>query len=516
MEIRTIGVQMMFSRRPVAVAAVYLGTFMATLAISVVSVALPAIQADLRTSLSGLQWVVGAYTLCLSAFMLSAGPLADRYGRKRTWLCGAAVFVLGSMISASASSLALLVAGCAIQGVAGALVIPGALSILTQAFPDQLERAHAIGGWSSFSAISLIVGPMLGGELVDHVGWPAIFLVNLPIGVFAIGLGLWGVEESAHPDHAALDPAGQILSVIVLGALTYALISAGQAGWDSAQTAISLACALVAFGLFIVVELRAARPVLPVDLFREGIFAAVNFASFVLGFSGYSSLFLFSLFLQQAQGWTASQTGWRLAPVFAAMAVVSSLFGKLAGRYGMHRLMVTGYILLGVSMLAMTMFTSYTPYGVVASLFACLGVALGLTVPTTGAAAMASAPRERTGVASATTNALRQAGMTIGIALLGTLMSLRAVTSLDGALSRTGVSDTAALAGIAIRRHELPAGLDMAPALFRTLLADAFARGFSAAAAVAGMFGLAAAITLVVAALRVARHRLQAAAPHDA
>lgn len=504
------------SRRPVAVAAVYLGTFMATLAISVLSVALPAIQADLGISLSGLQWVVGSYTLCLSAFMLSAGPLADRYGRKRSWLCGVAVFALGAMISASASSLVLLIVGCAIQGVAGALVIPGALSILTQAFPDQLERAHAIGGWSSFSAISLILGPMLGGLLVDHVGWPAIFLVNLPIGVLAIGLGLWGVEESAHPDHAALDPAGQVLSIIVLGALTYGLISAGHAGWDSAQTAIPLACALVAFGLFIVVELRVARPALPVDLFRQGIFAAVNFASFVLGFSGYSSLFLFSLFLQQAQGWSATQTGWRMAPVFAAMAVVSSLFGKLARHYGLHRLMVVGYILLGVSMLAMTMLTSRTPYGVVAALFACLGIALGLTVPTTGAAAMASAPRERTGAASATTNALRQAGMTIGIALLGTFMSLRAVTSLDGALSDAGAGDSATLAGIAVRRHELPAGLDIAPALFRALLADAFAQGFSVAAALAGVFGLAAAIILVVAALRVTRHRLQAAAAPDA
>ena len=159
------------SRRRVLVAAVYLGTFMATLAISIVTVALPTIQASLKTDLSGLQWVVGSYALCLSAFMLSSGPISDRYGRRRVWLIGVVLFSIGSAISAAASSLGILIAGSALQGVAGALVIPGALSILTQAFADPAQRAHVIGGWASFSAVSLVIGPMLGGILVDNVGW---------------------------------------------------------------------------------------------------------------------------------------------------------------------------------------------------------------------------------------------------------------------------------------------------------------------------------------------------------
>jgi len=493
---------MSVSKRAVAAAAVYLGTFMASLAISIVSVALPAIQSSLQTSLAGLQWVVGAYTLCLSAFMLSAGPLADRYGRKRTWLIGVALFTLGSAICATAGSLATLIAGCSLQGLAAALVIPGALSILTQAFPNPAERAHVIGGWSSFSAISLILGPMVGGLLVDHAGWPSIFLVNLPIGIVALVLGLVGIEESSHPDHAALDPVGQILSIAFLGALTLSLINAGHLSWDAPETTVPMIIAALALLAFITVEMRSSRPVLPVDLLCQRAFASANFASFVLGFSGYTSLFLFSLFLQHGQGWTATEAGWRMAPVFAAMLAASSFFGTLTRRFGMNRLMVAGYALLGGSMLAMVSFTPLTPYYIVAPVFALLGIGLGLSVPATGAAAMGSAPRERTGAASATMNALRQGGMTIGIALLGTIMSAQAVSSLKGALATSGFDDVTAIAAVAVQRYEVPSPLPIAFEAFHAMLADAFTHGFSLAAGFAGVLGLVAAGVLALSSRR--------------
>ncbi|MFT3802404.1 MAG: DHA2 family efflux MFS transporter permease subunit [Burkholderiaceae bacterium] len=490
------------SRRRFAVATVYLGTFMASLAISIVSVALPAIQTDLGASLAGLQWIVGAYALCLSAFMLSAGPLADRYGRKRTWLGGVALFTLASVACAAAPSLPVLIAGCAFQGVAGALVIPGALSLLTHAFPDPSARAHVIGGWASFSAVSLILGPLLGGYLVDQVGWPSIFLVNLPLGIATVLLGLWSVEESANPEHAALDPIGQVLSIAFLAALTYGLIEAGQAGWTAAPTMLALLAAAGTLLLFIVVERRVARPVLPLDLFGGNDFSVYNFASFVLGFTGYTSLFLFSLFLQNAQGWTATQAGWRMAPVFVAMLIVSPLFGKLAARYGMRTVMTVGYLLLGSAMLSMARFTPATPYGAVAACFALLGVALGLAVPATGAAVMASAPRERSGAASATMNALRQSGMAVGIALLGSVMNTGAVTSLARAFAGTGADDPAALAVAAAQRRELPQALHATASQSAHLLRAAFAQGFSRAAIAAGAFGLVAALVLFMTARR--------------
>ncbi|PLP60951.1 MFS transporter [Mesorhizobium loti] len=497
-----------FHRRGL-VAAVYLGTFMATLAISIVTVALPAIQSALGTDLSGLQWVVGSYALCLSAFMLSAGPIGDRYGRKRVWLIGIALFSAGSAISAAASSLGVLIAGSALQGVAGALVIPGALSILTQAFTEPTQRAHVIGGWASFSAVSLILGPMLGGILVDNVGWSSIFLINIPLGALTIALGLWTITESADPGHAALDPTGQALSIVFLGALTYALIGAGHAGWTSPKIVGALVVAIGGFLAFIAIELRTARPVLPIDLFRDRTFAAVNFASFALGFSGYSSLFFFSLFLQQVQGWSATDTGWRMAPVFIAMALTSSLFGKLSTWCGTRWPMIVGYALLGGSMLAMALFRPSTSYPVVAMVFAVLGIGMGLAVPSTGAATMAVAPRERSGTASATMNALRQGGMTIGIALLGTLMSTRAISSMTDYLSNTNTTDTLGVATTAVRQHAMSAGLDIAPELFHSLLAEAVGQGFSLAVAIAGAFGLLASAILVAASPQAMRGRRQ-------
>jgi len=461
------------------VAAVCLGTFITVLDISIVNVALPTLQTVLGIDMAGLQWVVDAYALCLSAFMLSAGPLGDRYGRRRAWLAGVALFMLGSALCGIASGLPMLLAGRAVQGVAGALLIPGALSILTQAFTEPAQRAHVIGAWSSFTAISLVVGPMLGGVLVDHAGWQSIFLINLPVGALAIGLGLWSIPESAHPDHAAFDPAGQALSIGWLGALTYGLIAAGEHGWSHAGTQGALALAAAGFAAFIAVERRVARPVLPLALFRHGSFAVNNFASFVLGFSGYSSLFFFSLFLQQAQGLSAVATGWRLAPQFVAMGVMAVLFGRFSARIALPRLMTAGYALTGIAMLGMTAFTPHSGPALVGSLMTLLGIGMGLAVPATSMAVMGSVARERSGMASATMNAVRQTGMAIGIALMGALMSARAVQSLAGMLAPSGAADAAATARAAVTQHAVPDTL-------RDLYAAALTSGFHAAMIVAG------------------------------
>lgn len=414
----------MSSLRQVALlAAICLGTFMATLDISIVNVALPTMKQELAISMADSQWVVNAYALCLSALVLSSGPLGDRFGRKLLWLCGVVLFTLGSIACAMADSLWLLLLGRVIQGIAGAAVIPGALSLLTHAFSDVGARTRAIGIWSSVSALSLILGPIVGGLLVQHVGWQSIFWINVPIGFIALLLGAWGLDESADPEQAALDFAGQLLSILFLGGLTYGLIGLGEHDWLSYHTLVPLLLAAILFAVFIRVELKAPRPLLPLKLFRQRDFSCYNSASFVLGFSAYSSVFFMSLFFQEAQRWDAAEAGWRMAPEFIAMAVAAMGFGRLAANFGVRRLMSLGYGLMALALMLLSNLQGETAYFLTAGYLALLGLGMGLAVPATSELVMASVVAQRSGMASATMNAVRQTGMTLGIALLGTLMS---------------------------------------------------------------------------------------------
>lgn len=480
----------MSGRRFYLVAAVYLGTFVALLDVSIVNVALPTIQRALNTDFGGLQWVVDSYTLCLSAFMLSAGLIGDRYGRKRSWLAGVGIFVVGSAICAFAPTLTVLLTGRVVQGVAGALLIPGALSILTQAFPDARERAGVIGGWSSFAAVSLLVGPILGGVLVETAGWQSIFLINLPVGLFTIILGALSIKETAHPEHAHLDLIGLALSIVWLGALTFGLISAGENGWSDQRTVIALAVALVGLVLFLGFEARTPRPMLPLGLFRDIRFSVANVASFALGLTSYTSVFLYSMFLQQVQGWSPTQTGLRMAPIFLVQMLVSPAIGRLSHRYGHSVLMTSGYFLIGVSMLGMCWAGPETPYAVIGLFFAVGGLGNSLAIPTSNAAAMSYAPRERSGMVSAVINATRQTGLAIGIALLGALMSMRATSLLTANLETAGVANAEAVARAAVSRHDFVTDAAMGESGLRDLFAAAYAGGFHAAMLTAAIVSL--------------------------
>lgn len=418
-------------RRLFLILAVCLGTFMATLDISIVNVALPAIGRDLKAHMSMLQWIIDAYALCLSALILSVGPISDRYGRKKIWLTGIVIFTLGSAICAFSASPHMLIAGRVIQGVAAAALIPGALSIITQAFSNDIERIRIIGIWSAVSALSLIIGPILGGFLVDSFDWTTIFLINIPIGLLTLLLGWLGIQESADPDKAALDPMGQVLSIIALGGLTFALIEAGEHGWGSYLTLSGLIIAIFACLGFIWGELHVTRPLLPLFLFKKNpFFFQYNMASFALGFATYSNVFFIALFLQKGQGWRAFEAGIRMAPEFIAMAIFSFSFGKLSRRLSVRSLMILGFILIALASLLLTRVNAETPYIPIAITLFILGAGMGMSTPAIGALVMASVDKAYSGIASAVMNALRQTGMTLGIAFLGTLMTHRAVERL--------------------------------------------------------------------------------------
>jgi len=469
------------------VAAAYLGTFLASLDISIVNVALPTIQSALQADLAGLQWVVDIYAIALSAVMMSAGPLGDRYGHKRMWLGSVLLFVSGSIMCAMAARLDALLLGRAVQGIAGALLIPGAMPILTHAFPDQGQRARAIGGWSAFSALALISGPLIGGLLVEHVGWESVFLVNVPIGVVAALLGAWGIPERRHPEHAAFDPAGQMLSMAWLGMLSYGLIEMGERGAAPHEVLMPLGLAGIGFIAFVWVELHVKRPLFPVQLFRKRSLALANVASFALGFSSYSSLFFLSIFLQQARGSSPAVAGWQLMPQFVVMAAVSLFFSRLAAHYSLKFLMVVGYALVGLALCSMVTFKPETSYIVMGVSFVALGLGTGVSVPATSMMVMGSAPPERAGIASATMNALRQTGMTLGIAMLGSAMSVYATHELSMAAKGAGLADTANMARSAIMDHIFPANQGWIVDLYRV----AMARGFVLAMVCAGLVCLA-------------------------
>jgi EmrB/QacA subfamily drug resistance transporter len=480
-------------RTPIGlITAVFLGTFMALLDMSVVNVALPAMQTHLHARITDIQWVVDGYVLCLSAFMLTGGALGDRFGRKRLFLTGLTVFTLSSVLCAAAPDTTTLVTGRMLQGVGASTVTPGALSLLAQGFPDQARRAKMIGLWGACGALAVVLGPLLGGLLTDSVGWPAIFLINVPLGVVALTAGSKGIKESADPEHAATDPIGQVLGVIWLATLTYAVNEAGRKGWTDSEILVLLAVAAVAFAAFIAVERRAPRAMLPISLFGNRRFAVSNMASFILGFGAYGTFYLLSLYLQQVQGTSAVMTGVKFLPYSAAIAIGSTQAGRLTVRFGPRGVIVAGYGLISVGLLGLLSLTPTTGYAQVGVLFGILGLGMGLGIVPTNAAAMAAVPRERSGAAAATVNATRQAGTALGVAVLGSLLNARAESAVAGNLVQgpgVGLSSAdrhQAAHQIVAQHGAVPSNLAADAHLVQHYFASAFADGLHTSLLVAG------------------------------
>lgn len=423
--------------------AVFLGSFMALLDVSVVSVALPTIQRDLGAGFSGLQWIIDGYALALSAVILSGGTLGDRYGRKRVYLAGVAVFTLASLACALAPALEWLVAARVVQGFAASTVIPGSVALLAHEFPEPRERAKMMGLWGTVAGTAMVLGPLAGGPLTDTFGWPAIFLVNLPIGAVVLLAGR-RVGESRDPSHGALDLTGQVLGALWIGALTFAVIEAGRTGFD-AVTLTTGALGLTALVAFVVVELRVEHPMLPIRLFGRPRFAAAITGSAGLGFAAYPAVFLIGLYLQQARGATATEAGVQMLPYVLVNVVAAFSAGRLSARFGADRVLPAGYLVAALGAFAFLLLDGSTPYWLVAMTFALAGAGVGLSVTPTNIVGLAGLPGTRAGIASATVNAARQTGTTLGVAALGTLIA-RGTTFTGGLHLAMGVAGLVLLA----------------------------------------------------------------------
>ncbi|WHU46236.1 MFS transporter [Gordonia sp. L191] len=393
---------------------------------TIVNVALPSIRTELHASVSSLQWVIDIYTLVLAALLMLSGATADRYGRKRMFQIGLTIFAIGSLACSLAPSVAVLVAARALQAIGGSMLNPVAMSIITQVFVEPKERARAIGMWGAVVGISMALGPMIGGVLIDLIDWRAVFWVNLPICAAAIVLTAIFVPESRSPVMRTLDPIGQVLAVITLAAVVYGLIEGPVQGWGSPATIAVFVVAALAFVGFLIAERHHVDPFIDLRFFRSVPFSSATLIA-VCAFASWGAfLFLMSLYLQDVRGLSAIQTGAMLLPPAVAVLILSPLSGRAVGRFGTRPSLVLAGIAMLISSALMTTIERDTSLVTIGIIFAVFGIGFGaINAPITNSA-VSGMPRHRAGAASAVASTSRQVGVSIGVALAGSITGVAA------------------------------------------------------------------------------------------
>jgi EmrB/QacA subfamily drug resistance transporter len=386
---------------------------------TIVNVALPSIHKSLHASLSGLQWVVDAYTLVLASLLMLAGSTADRVGRRRTFQTGLAVFSLGSLLCALAPSLDALIAARVVQAIGGAMLNPVAMSIIRNVFEDPRERAQAIGVWGAVFGLSMALGPVVGGALVDAFSWPAVFLVNLPVGLLAIVLTAAYVPESRAPHPRRIDPVGQVLVIVALATLTYAIIEGNERGWLSAEILGLFAVSICSFVALVLYELRRREPLLEIRFFRSAPFSgasaiAVSVFAAIGGF-----LFLNTLYLQSVRGLSPLHAGLYMLPMAATMFVSSPLAGRIVAARGSRIPVVLGGLAVAASGLMLTDLSASTSTVHLFAAYVIFGLGSGMVNPPITNTAISGMPASQAGVAAAVASTSRQVGMTLGVAIVG-------------------------------------------------------------------------------------------------
>jgi len=391
---------------------------------TVVNVALPTIQEDLGTSISGLEWIVNAYALTFAALLLTGGKLADYLGRRKMFLFGIAVFTLSSLWCALASSGGELIAARAVQGVGAAFMIPATISIITSSFPVE-ERGAAFGIWGGISGAGLAIGPMIGGLLVQHASWPWIFYINVPIGVIGTLLALALVPESRDlSETQRLDIAGLVTSGALMFLLTYALVEANNYGWGSTRIVLSFVGAGIGLAAFLAIELRQRLPMLNLAFFRNPTFAGANAVGLLLFCSLLGFIFFVSLYLQDILGYSPVQTGATFLVSTVAIMFAAPIGGKLSDTIGSRVPIVAGMAGFGGSLIVLsqvldanTGFWTFAPWLLVG------GLSYGLVMAPSTAAVVAAVHQDKAGVASGVLQGARQLGGALGIAVAGALMA---------------------------------------------------------------------------------------------
>jgi DHA2 family methylenomycin A resistance protein-like MFS transporter len=408
------------------VAVTSLGFVVVQLDVNIVNVALARIGTELGAQMSALQWVVDAYTLAFAALLLTGGALGDRFGSRRCFAAGFFLFTLASLACGLAPSIAGLVAARAVQGVGAALLVPSSLALLSHACGrDDRRRARAVGLWTAAGGLALAAGPILGGALVDLIGWRSVFLVNLPVGAAGIWLTLALLDETALGAVAApLDLPGQTLAILALVGATDAAIEAGARGWADPAVVAGLALGVTAGVGFIAVERRTARPLLPLALFRSAAFSTATAVGFLVNLTVYGLFFVLSLYLQLVLGYEPLHAGIAFVPITAIVILANIGGGRLTAGLG-PRLPMAGGLAIGAAGFALLALT-VAPAAAYARLLPgmlLIPVGIGIAVPAMTATILSAVERTKSGMASGVLNTVRQVGGATGIALFGAAAS---------------------------------------------------------------------------------------------
>jgi len=444
---------------------------------TIVNVALPAIRAELHSGVSGLQWVIDAYTLTLASLLLLSGSTADRIGRRRTFQIGLVSFTAGSLLCSLAPTLQLLIIARIIQAVGGSMLNPVAMSIITNVFREPRERAKAIGIWGGVVGISMGLGPVLGGVLIQTVGWRWIFWINVPIGVAAIVLAGIFVPESKAPTARRLDPLGQILVIAVLGGSTYAIVESGRLGLSSVLLWSIIVAAVVALAAFLAHERRRIEPLLDLRFFSSAPFSGATVIA-ICAFGGYAGfLFLNSLYLQEVRGFSALQAGVTVLP----MAIMTMIWAPVSGRLvaaGKARLaLIAAGAAMAMGAVGLTAITATTSVPYLIGCYVVFAIGFGLVNAPITNTAVSGMPLSQAGVAAAVASTSRQVGATLGVAVIGSVLAA-------GTVSAGGGSEIADQIGGILRNGEtvwwIVAGCGVAVAALGVLTTGPWARATAA------------------------------------
>jgi EmrB/QacA subfamily drug resistance transporter len=415
--------------------AMCLALFMVMLDNTVVNVALPSIQSDLNTSIAGLEWIVNGYTLSFAVLLAVGGRMGDIFGRRRMFVFGVIVFTIASTTAGFAPSNFALVASRILQGVGAAFMMPGTLSIITDAFPPS-ERGKAIGTWAGVSALALAIGPVLGGFLTDYVSWRAIFYINLPVGVLAVLAATFVVRESRDTTVGRkVDVLGVGILTIGLTALVLALIEGNSWGWDSLAVIGLIAFSVISLVWFVLTELRVKAPIVEFSLFKSRNFIGSVTVAFIISFAMMGVFFFLALYMQNILGYTALEAGVRFLPTTLVIMVLAPLAGRLSDRIGPRWPIVVGMALIALSLYLFSTIEVGTTFSGLLPSFIILGAGIGLTMSPMSTAAMNSVVTAKAGVASGILSMFRMIGGTFGVALLGALFQSQASNRLDQTLA---------------------------------------------------------------------------------